>query len=400
MLSHEVGYQSSSKLTFITEEDNLLASEGFCRDPLCLPLFSLYDVFELLLKHKRISRQAIMSKLLTFHDYLTNINALTAPSSLTSIVSSFSGFLRSHITSDTTFFNTGMISLFAYAFGLRIQLFYVGRGGIMSCQYFGIKQRTVKRLFLSEDSFCLLKKVLIVTNTCSTGIHNDEELGNTQNFTQLHEKQEHWNKNSNKSECIYKLKTSVTKDKKVRRIDEELYSIDSLQERVDIISADFNAIEEVISSMETSIMDTKVLEVPTFTDISHIELTTVTVDTERFLDDWAKDITLNADSTSCTLQPVKTSAVIAGVTHTNVDGMLKFYSEVKEYGFIVTMDEAEIFVHKADLVKQGIETRSLAYYRKFYNIAVRFDIEEYQGKTNKHRKAINMVILSMTPICS
>jgi len=401
MCSRELAQPYSSKLSFVTEEDVQLETEGLTRDPLCLPLFSLYDLFETLLKHKRTSRDTIKRKLLALHDYLVTGRLRGAPSSLKTIVEGEDSGLREELLSDTAFFSASVVALFSYAYGVRLQLFYVGRAGALSCQYFGLKQKTTKRVFMSHGSFCVLKKVLTKTNTLSTRIPSDAECANLGSNGRLRAQQEHWNKNAYKSECIYKLKSSTLQSNQVRRIDEELDSFDSADECADMLNGDYAGIRDVLSSLEHSRESDKERRIPTFTDMSHVEPTLVTIDTERFLDDWAKDITQDAEAENASCPaPAKTSTVIAGITHTNVDGMLKFYSEVKEYGFIITSDEMEIFVHKADLVKQGIDTRSLAYYRKFYNIAVKFDIEEYQGKTNKHRKAINMVILSMTPICS
>lgn len=384
----------------MTEEDNLLACEGLCRDPLCLPLFSFYDMFELLLKHRKIGRAAIKRKLLVFHDFLVAGRIPFAPRSLSGLVAGCDGGMRDDLISDAVFYNTSAIAAFAYLFGVRLELFFAGRDGVMGCQYFGLKRKPVKRVFMSEDSFCLLKKVLTKTNTQSTRIGSDLDLRNLYSAAKNSKiKEEHWNKNTYKSECMYKLKSSVPEDKKIRRIDEELDSFDSMDDKRDTVSVDRDAAEQVCSIECLGDTD-EPKQAPTFDNLSTIEPSLPQIDTERFLDDWAKDIAQDAKPRSPPPQPqIKSSAVIAGVTHVNVDGLLKFYSEVKEYGFIVTADEAEIFVHKADLVKQNIDTRSLAYYRKFYNIAVRFDIEEYQGKTNKHRKAINMVILSMTPIC-
>ena len=80
-------------------------------------------------------------------------------------------------------------------------------------------------------------------------------------------------------------------------------------------------------------------------------------------------------------------------------GRLKFFNEAKEYGFIIMDDESEIFVHKADLIKQSIDTRYLAYYKKYYDILMEFNVQEYQGKSKKHRKAVDVMIFDMQALC-
>jgi len=40
-------------------------------------------------------------------------------------------------------------------------------------------------------------------------------------------------------------------------------------------------------------------------------------------------------------------------------GKLKFYNDKKEYGFVTTDKLKDIFIHKDDLIKAGINTKEL-----------------------------------------
>lgn len=403
MCSREIDqYHESRNATFITEEQ-LLAAGGLCRDPLCLPFFSYYDMFESLLKHKKISRSTIRKKLTAFYNLLTTNNIPHAPRSLAPSIIAYGDTIQSDLRSNEAFYNTSILVMFAYVFGVRLELFAIGRNRVLACQYFGVKRKTVKRVYMSDCSYFMLKKVLTKTNTFSTKICSDIDCKSKDaSGSRRRLREEQWNKYYNKSECIYKFKPSTINNKILRRMEDELDSIDSDCNDYANMTGTCAIIEEVLSSMEHSKDSERVNDTSTFSGRSAINLKNSRIDTDQYLNDWTYSICQDkhVNEPEPEYPTTKRNTVIASITHTSVIGMLKFYSEVKEYGFITTSDKSEIFVHKADLVKQNIETRSFAYCRKFYDISIKFDIEEYQGKTDKHRKAINMVILNMTPIIS
>ena len=79
-------------------------------------------------------------------------------------------------------------------------------------------------------------------------------------------------------------------------------------------------------------------------------------------------------------------------------GRLKFFSEESEFGFLINEQGEEIFVHKDDLVKAGIDTVNLAYQKKFYEIQISFRTIQYQGRTKVSRKAVDLQIVGYLPI--
>jgi len=81
------------------------------------------------------------------------------------------------------------------------------------------------------------------------------------------------------------------------------------------------------------------------------------------------------------------------------NGKLKFYSEENDFGFIIMENGEEIFVHKDDLVKASIDTQKLVYFKKFYDIQVKFRYIQYQGKIKINRKAVDVQVTGYVPLC-
>ena len=81
-----------------------------------------------------------------------------------------------------------------------------------------------------------------------------------------------------------------------------------------------------------------------------------------------------------------------------LDGRVKFYSEESDFGFIITKEGEEFFVHGDDLAKDGVDTKKLAYYARFFDIHVQFRFIQYQGKTRVNRKAVDVQISKLAPL--
>jgi hypothetical protein len=81
------------------------------------------------------------------------------------------------------------------------------------------------------------------------------------------------------------------------------------------------------------------------------------------------------------------------------NGKLKFYSGDNDFGFIIMENGEEIFVHKDDLIKANIDTQKLAYFKRFYDIQVKFRYIQYQGKMKVNRKAVGVQVTGYVPLC-
>ena len=394
----------SSEDVLADDEEDFLVVEGLCRDPRYAPLCSFYSLFETLLSHKNVTKNFIRKKLLAFLDYLTTYRAWSAPLGFADTLATYRNSTIEDLNDDIVFYNTNAMAMFAYVFNMRIELYSIGRSEVMACQYFGVKRKPVKRVFMADNCYFLLKKCLPKTNTFSTKICSEMEYLNQRSCGQAYisgikqppkayVKYGGWNPVEYSGTKKLSLATRDEKAELSRRVDAKW----------NIGEKSWNATEgknvrfehSKASEKINNIEDTICKDAPDHIVESVVKM----IDTNRLADVWNSEQTNINDTEEQQCPRIGTTKkdLQAGITHVAVPGRLKFYSELKEYGFIVMDDGQEVFIHKADLLVQNIDTKSLAYHRRFYEIFVRFDIEEYQGKTQRHRKAINMVILHMQP---
>ena len=75
-------------------------------------------------------------------------------------------------------------------------------------------------------------------------------------------------------------------------------------------------------------------------------------------------------------------------------GRLKFFDEVKNFGFIV-MDgtDKDIFVHYDDLSKANLSKEVLKTAKKGNHIRLSFCCLDYIGKHNRSKKAVDLKLL-------
>lgn len=75
-------------------------------------------------------------------------------------------------------------------------------------------------------------------------------------------------------------------------------------------------------------------------------------------------------------------------------GRLKFFDEVKNYGFIIMDDDgSDIFVHYDDLSKANLQKEYLRTAKKGNNIRLSFCCLSYIGKHNRSKKAVDLKLL-------
>lgn len=78
-------------------------------------------------------------------------------------------------------------------------------------------------------------------------------------------------------------------------------------------------------------------------------------------------------------------------------GVLKFFSRKNQYGFIMTQNEKDIFVHQDDLEKAHVDIKTLNQLKKKFNMILKFRAIDYQGKNKLSRKAIDLCIVGYEP---
>ena len=78
-------------------------------------------------------------------------------------------------------------------------------------------------------------------------------------------------------------------------------------------------------------------------------------------------------------------------------GVLKFFSKKNQYGFIMTQNEKDIFVHQDDLEKANVDIKTLNQLKRKFNMILKFRAIDYQGKNKVSRKAIDLCIVGYEP---
>lgn len=373
----------SSPISSMTSSqvNSLLALKGFERDSKQLPIFSIWELFKVILKNKRTGQTDIRHKILSLFNYFRANEQQEIAGPLKHIMQTSSSYINQCVADDALFYNDAILHLFSYAFSIRLEFLFVSSTNI-SAKYFGTKSGLAHRILVSDCSFIVLKpnikiksnavnslsssryrKTLVISTAPTNATDGDESV-----TLGLHK-------------CL-SVATAYSNEGESTPVPFRLNS-------------DANA--RGTKSMENS--DLNIYDKP--------------VKPERKLSPCALDFQpSNIGNTNPIISPRSTEQVEEleyppkypfELSGTRVEGKslgrLKFFNEAKEYGFIIMDDGSEIFVHKADLVKQSIDTRYLAYFKKYYEILMEFNVQEYQGKAKKHRKAVDVIIFDMQALC-
>lgn len=381
--------------------DRLLASEGLRRDPKQLPLFSLWELFETLLKQRKISRQAIRRKIVALLDFLGSEEGDRMPDSLKRHLLQNSTRTEECLQDDSLFFNGTVLHLFSLAFGLRLELFHANRGRL-SAQYFGLKGQSVRQALLTEDSFVVLKRafkrtVELSADPLSRGISPRHCTNKANSFktvaTRLTEGGDSIHLELNRCTSV---NTGISNEKDSYNT---INKLDFGTEKGGLNEAANEYLESASRGSQPSDQWCSPYGADPQSPTFHFGAQTPAQSFAGAFYESPRSLTQN--SLSELPSPPKYPFTLSQGKRDEgkAVGRLKFFNEAKEYGFIIMDDESEIFVHKADLLKQNIDTRYLAYYKKYYEILMEFNVQEYQGKAKKHRKAVDVLIYDMQALC-
>lgn len=92
----------------------------------------------------------------------------------------------------------------------------------------------------------------------------------------------------------------------------------------------------------------------------------------------------------------KKKPIILDHTQVRYNGRLKFFDEVKGYGFIVMDDDnSDIFCHQDDFFKAGIDLKILHSAKNGLQVRLSFSCLSYIGRHNRSRKAVDLKLISM-----
>lgn len=329
-----------------------LSEEGLVQDLKSLPAFSLYELFETILSDQSISKAQIHKKLISLLDYLNQKTTNSPKTQLPSLLVSKDQKTYDFHNPNENLFDNRTITLFAYAFNFRIEMITETQGRLTT-QYFGFKNNYVRRVLMTNDSYILLKKrskglLRLVNRSASRTLCSDAST---------------------------KINTTI----------EDACNVDELKIKRD---DSVNTADSINRNKEESQRQYNRLMSPKVSSVSH-----------ESDENGKQDHKISLNCSRSSKDPKPFTVTPKSNNSTKSTGRLKFYNEAKEYGFIVMDDQTEIFVHKADLDKQNIDTRFLAYYKRYYDIVMEFNVQEYKGKGKANRKAVDLVICEMVAVC-
>lgn len=325
----------------------VLREEGLVFSKKCLPVYSLTDLFIRLKNTEEKNVQKITKELTAFLVFIRFSQNLSIPSILREAVRSKYESLEETLLDRNTIFNSTLLQLFCYLYKISVCVFSLTKKGLTS-QIYGLKRKRSFNVIFNEGSFSFLKKRLRSINSTKT----------SNNFNR--------NTNQVRSERLFESPVQNFKKNKTTLLD-----LLPKEREVDSIT------DSPLSTKETKTKGIKNIRT----------LSTL----ESFNPDRR-----NSEGSETNLQQSE-GRLSNSLLNQNI-GKLKFYSELKEYGFILLKDGSEIFVHKTDLLKNNIDTNWLVHYSRSYEIGMGFDVQHYKGREKMNRKAVNIKIFNIQPI--
>lgn len=391
--------EQNTSVATLESADMLLSTAGLVRNLQYPPLLNLMNLLEALFKIKKMRKNFIKTKILAFCSF-SNTYRSTSADALLQKLNSNSYLISSHLENQDLFFSLPVLTLSAYLFSTRLEIIYVSEHGRLSCQYFGPASKSKKRVFMYKNVYFVLSKTLPLSETFSTRICSDIQLNRAKN-----------NPNAGFPTSGYYRLSELGNDP---RISVKAYETGQRANNNGIINYEFGLPTDYsnfsypyavpcVHFNEADDGDFNIA-IPKFFENKFVEPVSIVlppfpVDIPTFSNTGfssaknESNVIRKSNSLDQLEQPYKLSQNSKQAT-----GRLKFYNDEREYGFIIMDDNTEIFVHKADLVSQNIDSRYLAQYKKYFEIFMEFDIHDYMGKNKMHRKAINITLLEMQPL--
>ena len=331
----------------------ILRNAGLVHSKKNLPIYSLQDLLRVLSKRKKRKTNEMRARMRVFIEQVKIDNHFQAPGSLEELINNYPSCLKEKLEDKNTVFNAVLLQLFCYLSGSCVRLHFINKQGL-SFQMFGLKSKKREDVLFVENSFSILKKRL--RNTTN---HKSEVLENKRKG----------------SDYVRSEKLLMTPIQDFRKINGSF---------MDIPISAFDTKSKTMSNQKNT-----PIQIP-----CQIRRDIKNMNTKSTLESLTFDNTINNSVTSLLQKDEKGNNSLMNQTI----GTLKFYSEVKEYGFITLKDGSEIFVHKTDILKNKINTNWLIHYSKRYQIVMGFDIQYYKVSEKMNRKAINLKVLNLDRI--
>lgn len=373
---------------------DLLANAKLRRVETDVEISGMAELFESLMCNK-ISAAQVNHRVAAFASYINSNKLASVPFWLEALARQLVAPSQTPNTDLGSFFNTSFFSIAAFLFKVRLVLYYERNGGL-GAQYFGSVKFPKIRAFSTGSSYFLVGKICdrkpAGLRAKRISIHQLKTQDNSPRFPTSHPL------NRKSLTTIAPLDFSMNIG--------QFEDCDEQESRGPRIS----------NFLSNSSLSTELFE-NTTKSTRHSD---PQIDTNCTLDDnlsqTKEDLNKQAINqllcfTSTNSQPKVSpdgnSPVYIPPTFKDKIlfessefsiGRLKFYNEQKGFGFIVSSDSKDVFVHKDDLLRANINTCQLEYTRGFYDIVLKYRYIEYKGKMKNNNKAIDIHIVEVNSL--
>lgn len=371
---------------------SLLNSTNLRRVEDNLEILNMVELFENLLCSS-VSAEQIKTRVASFAAFISEGKAHCVPQWFASIAGKAQSFFGSQ-TQDV-FYDESFFVLASYLFRIRLVLYYAGAGGL-STQYFGNAKYPKIRVFSTGCAYYLVSKM---TERKSLKLRVKRE---SISHLKTQDASPRITRSQARSKQLSRSFTPLEFNLSIGTFD-DCEEQNNRCARNTNFSAQATTPTNLFENTNPHTVATKPTSLPSSDDANTAEHSPPPAN-QRALDQL---LCFSSPAEQSTTQTDKSKAVYIPPTFKDKIlyesgefslGRLKFYNEQKGFGFIVSADNKDVFVHKDDLLRANINTCQLEYMRGFYDIVLRYRYIEYKGKVKNNNKAIDIHVVEVVSL--
>lgn len=359
-----------------------------------LRITNMVELFENL-SYGRATAEQVKNRVIAFITFIKTEKSGYVLPWLRDLVKNAHLQLHNAINDPETFYNTDFFLLASYLFKIRLVL-YIERNGGLATQYFGHVKYPKIRVFNTGSQYFLVCKINSKRPTKLRTKRNSFDQLKTQDSSPRIMSSHPLNKKSLRSPTRLSFSISTSQFDNLEDIESNKQHINNLFSN-SVLSADL---------FENTIKSPGQLDTPN--EKKKIEINNSVIENEdpnqksiNSLFCFSPSVIAPKDEagndTPVYIPPTFKDKILFESQSFSI-GKLKFYNEQKGFGFIVSSDGKDIFVHKDDLLRANINTCQLEYMKGFYDIILRYRYIEYKGKVKNNNKAIDIHIVEVNSL--
>ena len=373
---------------------SLLTSAKLKRVEADVEIFGMAELFESLMC-SRVSAKQVNHRVAAFASFINSKKVEGVPSWLETLARQLVALPQTPNTDLSSFYNTSFFSVAAYLFKVRLVLYYERNGGL-AAQYFGSVKFPKIRAFSTGSSYFLVGKICdrkpAGLRAKRISIHQLKTQDNSPRFPTCHP----LNRKSLTTIAPLDFDMNICPD-------DDCDDQDSRAPRISNFLSNSSLSAELFenTTKSTRLSDPQIETNCTLDDNStqtKEELNKQAINQLLCFTSNGSQPKASPDSaTPVYIPPTFKDKILFESSEFSI-GRLKFYNEQKGFGFIVSSDSKDVFVHKDDLLRANINTCQLEYTRGFYDIVLKYRYIEYKGKMKNNNKAIDIHVVEVNSL--